>query len=67
VVCCVQVYEMTVDTILLSFCKDCESHRGHPQYAPPLLLDAIGEAESKRPQRKKAGASAGPPAAAPAA
>eukprot|EP00884_Botryococcus_braunii_P000130 jgi/Botrbrau1/10117/Bobra.20_2s0024.1 len=57
------VYEMTVDTILLSFCKDCESHRGHPQYAPPLLLDAIGDAEAKRPQKKTPGA----PTAAPAA
>ncbi len=39
----VQVYEMAIDTILLSFCEDCESHNGNPQYAPLLLLGAIGK------------------------
>lgn len=40
---CLQVYEMAIDTILLSFCEDCESHNGDPQYAPLLLLGAIGK------------------------
>jgi choline transporter-like protein 2/4/5 len=37
------VYEMAIDTILLSFCDDCESNNGHPRWAPALLLEAIGE------------------------
>jgi hypothetical protein len=39
------VYEMAIDTVLLSFCEDAESNGGHPRYAPPLLLEAIGEKE----------------------
>lgn len=34
---------MAIDTILLSFCEDCESNNGNPQYAPLLLLGAIGK------------------------
>ena len=34
---------MAIDTIMLVFCEDCESHGGHPKHAPPLLLEAIGE------------------------
>lgn len=34
---------MAIDTIILSFCEDCESHNGEPQYAPLLLLGAIGK------------------------
>ncbi|DBA72774.1 hypothetical protein WJX79_010106 [Trebouxia sp. C0005] len=41
--CFFNVYEMAIDTILLSFCEDCESHNGDPQYAPLLLLGAIGK------------------------
>jgi hypothetical protein len=37
------VYEMAIDTILLSFCEDAEAHGGHPRFAPPLLMEAIGE------------------------
>jgi choline transporter-like protein 2/4/5 len=37
------VYEMAIDTILLSFCEDSESNDGHPRWAPPLLMEAIGE------------------------
>jgi choline transporter-like protein 2/4/5 len=37
------VYEMAIDTVLLSFCEDCESNNGHPKCAPPLLLEALGE------------------------
>jgi len=40
------VYEMAVDTILLSFCEDCGSSGG-PKYAPPLLMEAIGESSNK--------------------
>lgn len=37
---------MAVDTILLCFCEDGEVHGGNPQYAPPLLLEAIGNAKA---------------------
>jgi hypothetical protein len=47
VTCCPQiffsVYEMAIDTVLLSFCEDCECNSGHPRCAPTLLLEAIGE------------------------
>eukprot|EP00238_Polyblepharides_amylifera_P011393 CAMPEP_0196575494 /NCGR_PEP_ID=MMETSP1081-20130531/4961_1 /TAXON_ID=36882 /ORGANISM="Pyramimonas amylifera, Strain CCMP720" /LENGTH=668 /DNA_ID=CAMNT_0041893815 /DNA_START=86 /DNA_END=2092 /DNA_ORIENTATION=- len=46
-----QVYEMAVDTILLSFCEDCQQTDEQPEYAPQLLLDAIGQS---RPNPKVA-------------
>lgn len=36
------VYEMAIDTILLSFCEDCETNGGEPKCAPPLLMEAVG-------------------------
>ncbi len=42
---------MAIDTILLAFCEDCESHGGHPKHAPPLLLEAIGEMEASAPSK----------------
>jgi len=36
------VYEMAIDTILMSFCEDC-NNSGGPKYAPPLLMSAIGK------------------------
>ena len=36
------VYEMAVDTIMLSFCEDC-GNSGGPKYAPPLLMGALGK------------------------
>lgn len=41
----VQVYEYAVNTVLLSFCEDCEEHDGNAQFAPPLLLHALGQAQ----------------------
>ena len=35
---------MAIDTIMLSFCEDAESHGGHALHAPPLLLAAVGDA-----------------------
>ncbi len=35
---------MAIDTIMLSFCEDAESHGDHAQHAPPLLLAAVGDA-----------------------
>ena len=33
---------MAIDTIFLSFCKDCEENGGKAQHASPLLIEAIG-------------------------
>ena len=41
------VYEMAVDTILLSFCEDCGT-AGGPHYAPPLLMSALGKGTSSK-------------------
>lgn len=35
------VTELTVDTMLMSYCIDCEENGGSPQFAPPLLMDAM--------------------------
>lgn len=48
-----QVYEMAVDTILLSFCEDCDEHNGTPLYAPPLLLAAIGESQASIEKKRQ--------------
>ena len=40
------VYEMAVDTIMLSFCEDCNTSGG-PHYAPPLLMSALGKSTKK--------------------
>lgn len=54
---------MAVDTILLSYCEDCDVNDGVPQYAPKLLLEAIGlsekqlrkhQAETAKPAANKA-------------
>ncbi|WCJ32166.1 Choline transporter protein 1 [Euphorbia peplus] len=37
------VVEMSIDTIILSFCQDSEEHQGTAQYAPPLLLDTLND------------------------
>ncbi|KXZ44390.1 hypothetical protein GPECTOR_68g361 [Gonium pectorale] len=36
------VYEMSIDTILLAFCMDCDMHGGQPKFAPPLLAEVMG-------------------------
>ena len=35
------VVEMSIDTIILSFCQDSDEHQGTAQYAPPLLLETL--------------------------
>ncbi|KAK9846864.1 hypothetical protein WJX84_008702 [Apatococcus fuscideae] len=40
------VYDYAISTIVLCFCEDCESHNGHPQYAPALLLHTMGRPEA---------------------
>ena len=40
------VYEMAVDTIMLSFCEDCNTSGG-PHYAPALLMSALGKSTKK--------------------
>jgi solute carrier family 44 (choline transporter-like protein), member 2/4/5 len=37
------VVEMSIDTIILSFCQDAEEHQGNAQYAPPLLMETLDE------------------------
>jgi len=41
------VVEMAIDTVLLSFCKDVKLHGGKPKYAPPLLEEVLGKAETQ--------------------
>ncbi|XP_019443957.1 PREDICTED: choline transporter-like protein 2 [Lupinus angustifolius] len=36
------VVEMSIDTIILSFCQDSEEH-GTAQYAPPLLIETLSD------------------------
>ena len=40
------VYEYAVNTVLLAFCEDCEEHDGAAQFAPPLLMHALGQAQA---------------------
>ncbi|XP_031115625.1 choline transporter protein 1-like [Ipomoea triloba] len=35
------VVEMSIDTIILSFCQDSEEHHGTAQFAPPLLMETL--------------------------
>ena len=42
------VYEMAVDTVLLSFCEDCGANGGNPRYAPPLLMSALGKSSNSK-------------------
>ncbi|XP_057539519.1 choline transporter protein 1-like isoform X1 [Amaranthus tricolor] len=37
------VVEMSIDTIILSFCQDAEEHQGNAQYAPPLLIETLND------------------------
>lgn len=37
------VVEMSIDTIILSFCQDAEEHEGTAQYAPPLLIETLND------------------------
>ncbi|KAG6755295.1 hypothetical protein POTOM_041114 [Populus tomentosa] len=37
------VVEMSIDAIILSFCQDSEEHQGTAQYAPPLLMETLGD------------------------
>ncbi|GMH05650.1 hypothetical protein Nepgr_007490 [Nepenthes gracilis] len=38
-----KVVEMSIDTIVLSFCQDSEEHQGTAQYAPPLLIETLND------------------------
>ncbi|KAI8552589.1 hypothetical protein RHMOL_Rhmol06G0278400 [Rhododendron molle] len=37
------VVEMSIDTIILSFCQDSDEHQGTAQYAPPLLIETLND------------------------
>ncbi|XP_051126345.1 choline transporter protein 1-like [Andrographis paniculata] len=45
------VVEMSVDTIILSFCQDSDEHQGAAQYAPPLLLQTFDDDDQNEKQR----------------
>jgi solute carrier family 44 (choline transporter-like protein), member 2/4/5 len=36
------VIEMSIDTIILSYCQDSEEH-GTARYAPPLLIETLND------------------------
>ncbi|CAO2186539.1 unnamed protein product [Urochloa humidicola] len=42
------VVEMSIDTIILSFCQDTEEHEGNARYAPPLLMETLDEESELR-------------------
>jgi len=48
------VYEMAVDTVILSFCVDCDMHDEKPKYAPEKLLKAISMSAASK-QKKSSG------------
>ncbi|OAE18975.1 hypothetical protein AXG93_461s1160 [Marchantia polymorpha subsp. ruderalis] len=48
------VVEMAIDTILLSFCIDCEENNGNARFAPPLLMDTLGRHARYEEERKSA-------------
>ncbi|XP_047959466.1 choline transporter protein 1-like [Salvia hispanica] len=37
------VVEMSIDTMILSFCQDSDEHQGTAQYAPPLLIETLND------------------------
>ncbi|XP_019453590.1 PREDICTED: choline transporter-like protein 2 [Lupinus angustifolius] len=37
------VVEMSIDTIVLSYCQDSEEHQGTAHYAPPLLIETLSD------------------------
>lgn len=39
------VVEMSIDTIILSFCQDSEENQGNAQHAPSLLLETLDNNE----------------------
>ena len=36
-----QAYEIAIDTMLISYCEDCEQSKGKPSFAPPLLARVL--------------------------
>ncbi|KAD3066835.1 hypothetical protein E3N88_34715 [Mikania micrantha] len=41
--------EMSIDTIILSYCKDADEHQGIAHYAPPLLIETFDEQNETPP------------------
>ncbi|KAG0474636.1 hypothetical protein HPP92_014322 [Vanilla planifolia] len=43
------VVEMSIDTIIISFCQDADEHQGSAQFAPSLLMETLdGQGEMQR-------------------
>jgi choline transporter-like protein 2/4/5 len=51
------VISSIIETVILAFCQDCDKHGGTPQWAPPLLMDAMGavSAAQKAKEARAAG------------
>ncbi|KZV30226.1 choline transporter-like protein 2 [Dorcoceras hygrometricum] len=41
------VVEMSIDTVILSYCQDSDEHQGTAQYAPPLLIQTLNDEENE--------------------
>ena len=50
------VTEMAVDTVLLSYCIDCDENNGRAVNAPPALSDTLDEAEATMKAKEAKGA-----------
>ncbi|XP_042024687.1 choline transporter protein 1-like isoform X2 [Salvia splendens] len=37
------IVEMSIDTMILSFCQDSDKHQGTAQYVPPLLIETLND------------------------
>lgn len=48
------IYDVAIDTVFLSFLEDTEEHNGSPQYAPKVLLEAIGATNEQKAKVKSA-------------
>lgn len=33
---------MSIDTVMICFCEDCDVNNNSPVYAPTILMDALG-------------------------
>ncbi|KAI4321877.1 hypothetical protein MLD38_035207 [Melastoma candidum] len=54
------VVEMSIDTIILSFCQDTEEHQGTAHYAPPLLMETLNDDQDETQRLTQGPISAAP-------
>ncbi|KAG0447820.1 hypothetical protein HPP92_028137 [Vanilla planifolia] len=41
------VVEISIDTVILSFCQDADEHQGSAHYAPPLLMETLDVSDTR--------------------